>query len=68
MVMERSNPGILGREVVGRKHILVMILLMFRTVSPEVDGLNFTALAVAKEVFFLASSQTLFLLSNPSGE
>ena len=36
--------------------------------SPEVDGLEFTALAVSADKFFLASSQTLFLLSYPSGE
>ena len=39
-----------------------------RTVTPKVDGLNFTALTVSADNFFLSSSQTLFLLSNPSGE
>jgi hypothetical protein len=39
-----------------------------RTVTPKVDGLDFTALAVSADKFFLSSSQTLFLLSNPSGE
>jgi hypothetical protein len=36
--------------------------------SPEVEGLDFTALAVSVDKFFLSSSQTLFLLGNPSGE
>jgi hypothetical protein len=39
-----------------------------RTITPEVEGLDFTALAVAAEKFFLSSSQTLYLLSNPSAE
>jgi hypothetical protein len=37
-------------------------------VSPEVEGLEFTSLAVSSGLFFLSSSQTLFLLSNPAGE
>lgn len=36
--------------------------------SPELEGLEFTALAVSPKRLFLGSSQTLFLLSNPSGE
>jgi len=37
-------------------------------VSPEVDGLEFTSLVVSPGKFFLSSSQTLFLLSNPAGD
>ena len=41
---------------------------MSRTVLPEVEGLEFTSLTVSPGKFFLSSSQTLFLLSNPAGE
>ena len=44
------------------------IALIKRSVQPRVEGLDFTALAVSADKFFLSSSQTLFLLSNPSGD
>jgi hypothetical protein len=39
-----------------------------RTMSPAVEGLEFTALAISQEAIFLSSLQTLYLLNHSSGE
>jgi hypothetical protein len=43
-------------------------LITRRTVSPDVEGLEFTSLAVSPGIFLLSSLQALYLLSNPSGD